>query len=120
MSPLSGICSSAAFLALGAFLKVAASRRGWAYLFACEQIFDGEDLDARVFVLQAGRFVESGFGRLFQHGFGGWFHADWDTALRVFAFDDAAQVAYIRRVEFPGLHRQNNLLGLAALLVVEK
>lgn len=65
------------------------------YLFACEEVLNGEDLDARIFVLKAGRFVETGFGGFFQHGLGWGFHADKYSDLRVFAFDDAAQVAYV-------------------------
>ncbi len=73
------------------------SRRagGLGYLFACQQVFDGEDLDARVFVLQAGRFVESGLGGFFQHGLCRCFHADQYADLSIFAFDRAAQVAHV-------------------------
>ena len=83
-------------------------------LLARQQFFDGKDLDARVFVFESGRFVESGFGGLFQHGLGRRFHADQHPDLRVFAFDDAAQVAHVGGLNVSGFDGKDNLLVLAA------
>lgn len=99
---------------LGGFLVGNVEQARMGDLFARQQLFDGEDLDARVFVLQGGRFVESGFGGFFQHGLGGRFHADQNADLRVFAFDDAAQVAHVGELDVSGFDGKDSLFGLAA------
>lgn len=61
--------------------------------FAVEEFGDGEDLQARIFILSVEGFVEprsSGFGA---HGFGGVFESDEDVDFGLFALDDAAQIA---------------------------
>jgi len=71
-------------------------------------------LDAWVSVGQSRRTVESGLGDFFWRWFGGLFHCDEDADFGFLALDDAAEVAYIRRMKFACLNRQNNLFSLAA------
>jgi hypothetical protein len=49
-------------------------------------------------------------------GLGGRFHADQNFDLRVFALDDAAEVAHVGGLNVSGFDGKNNLLGLAAAI----
>lgn len=79
--------------------------------FAVEEFGNGEDLQARIFILAVKGFVEScccGFGA---HGLGGVFESDEDADFGFLAFDDAAQIADLCDVHMTGLYGQDDLLG---------
>lgn len=85
-----------------------------------EEFSDGENLQARIFILVVERLVEVCGGGFGAHGLSGLFESDEDADLGFFAFDDPAQVTDVRDVHVAGFYGQNNLLGRTALaLVVE-
>ena len=66
-----------------------------------------------------GGFVETGLGGLAQHGFGRCFKTKKDADLGFFARENANQVANLRNGHAARLDREDDLLRLAGVVVVE-
>jgi hypothetical protein len=93
-------------------------------LVAFEEVFDGEELDAGVFVAGgaggAGRGVEAGFGGLALHGPGGLFEGDVDADFGFLTLEDADEVAEFGDADvLAALDGEDDLPGVAGFVVVE-
>jgi hypothetical protein len=92
--------------------------RGVFDLFAAEQFFDGEDLNARIAGAVAG-LVEAGLDGFAQHGLCGFLEAKEDADFGLLAFERTAQIAnlgYVHAARFDG---EENLPGVAAVVVMK-
>ncbi len=87
-------------------------------LLARQQFGNAQNLQAWIFVSQPRRLVETRFGGFLEHGLGRRFHGDEYADLGFFALNDAAQVTDIRSLYVPGFDGENNLLALAALVLI--
>ena len=87
-------------------------------LLSIENLLDGEDLQPGVGGAVGG-FVEPGFGGFFEHGFGGRLETEVDADLGFFAVEHACEIANLRDGDAAGFDREDDLLRLAGVVVVE-
>jgi hypothetical protein len=93
-------------------------------LFAFDEVADGEELDAGVFVAGgaggAGRGVEAGLGGFALHGLGGLFEGDVDADFGFLTLEDADEVADLGDADvLAALDGEDDLAGVAGFVVVE-
>ena len=87
-------------------------------LFAVENLLDGEDLQLGVGGAVGG-FVKSGLGGLLEHGFGWGFETEEDADLSFLAGEYPDEIADLGNGDAARLYRENDLLRLAGVVVVE-
>src|SRR5262245_38052047 len=66
------------------------------------------------------RRVETRARRLCAHWMRGFLQRNENTDLRLLAVNHASEVSHVRWTRVPSFHRDNHLLRLAALVIVEK
>ena len=88
--------------------------------FPAQQVADGENLDFGIELpRQLFRFIKTGRGGLFPHGLGGFPKTDKHADYRFFSLQHALEVSDLAHRYLAALHLDDDLFGLAGLVIEE-